>query len=414
MYQYNMVTGEPDYRSPNDNFGMISEQEVIQNANLIGGSQPGGGYYYDTQSRMNSIYQPNYQPQSGFGAYMNSPQPGTYGYAGNPAFQIMQNMGYQNVYQDQVYHQPGFSLSGPLLLPEDAFQRCEQLQIQMMMEQEEAYQERLKRQREYMNRTGMQTNYYGTPFMVVQEDYQITNKYRQIIEEMRQEAMDARMTLNKNLSRLSHRYLYGTEPDERQIDEIYEGRTITIPAADVEFNRHQQMLQSAQPVNNAYMYNMHYEQVTNDHNRYFENGNANMYTYFENVGEMMMDDVLAKEKEKRRDGSTLYQQDGSYRDLLRRKMIERKMMNSGDIGGVVEGGKMFGIPNIDISSFPVLSSAGTMLDDHTLMVSAPTAFANKNSQQLVIQNELEQNYEANRGRFIQSIYRDDPIPGGAG
>lgn len=436
MYKYNVITGEPDNSSPNDNFSVISEQEIANNAVLTPPPQQGGEYFYDPNARYNNMMYQQPQQQmnpynNGIGMYYGYNQnpyynDGMYGYGqqpigfvGNPAFQFMQqqypqfqNPYYQPQYQDQTYVIPGFNTGSNMLLPADAEERCDRLQTQMMMEQDQAYVDRLERQRTYYDRMGFGGgyNYYGLPYATAYyDDPGVTNKYRQIIDEMREEAIQARLDFNKNLSRLAHNYLYG-EANEDDIDKIYSDRVVTIPASQIAQDYKQNMLANCVPVDNSAMYQTRAAEVTAAHDRYFNGGNVDLNGYFENVSLMRIDEALEQEKLRRRDGSGLYNQNGSYRALLRQKMIERK--NLKDNNGLM-------MPNFTGSlapngapgtNFPTLRECSTLLEDGSLQIIPPPWIGKKDP--VTISNQLEDSYEANRGRFIESIYQNNPRPGG--
>ena len=422
-----MISGEPDSHIPNDNFGILSEQEITQNANLIGnqpifnpvGAMSGypnnGGYFYDPNARMNMMYQQNpmNSPPSGFGTYMN--QPGVSGFVGNPAFQMMGQMGMNPYYppqQDRIEYYPGYSTGGTMLLPSDAYQRCEELQLQMMMEQEEAYRKRMQNRNNYFNQTGLDPNYYGQTMFQPSEDWAIVSKYRQMIEDMRQDAIEARTALNKNLSRLAHRIGYGEDIDETQLNDIYEGRMVTIPAQNVQFEQHQAMLESMTPCDNSAMYNSYFASIKQEHDQYFGGQqNVSMNQYFRNVGVMMMYETINKEREKRKDGSALYAQDGSYRALLLQKKRERQAKEDGDMSSILQkdSNGIFQMPTLDMRNFPILNNFGNMMDDGTIVVSPSFGGGDPHT---IITNEKEQNYDRGKSLFVQSIYRDNPRPGG--
>ena len=180
MYSYDFYTGEPNVGSPpNDSPGTMSEQEIVNNANLMYNTNP--------QQRIQQFQQNPYGYQnSGFSNYMNQPVYGNgfTGYAGNPyGYQMYNqyspyryNTGYgynanpyyiqQQQFRDYTYVVPGFNTGSTSLLPSDAEEICERLQLEMEQEQEEAYIKRMAKQKEYYNSLGYSGNfnYYGMPY----------------------------------------------------------------------------------------------------------------------------------------------------------------------------------------------------------------------------------------------------------
>lgn len=420
MYKYDFYTGEPiqDGSPPSE----LSQQEIVQSANLT-------QYDYNAGQRMASqmmgqqqIFNPaygynmnmggfNYYPPQNFGNFMNPPmQGGVQGFAGNPAFQFMANAGMpQPQYQDQTVYVGGFNPSNNnLLLPYDAEEVCDQLEMEMMMEQEEAYVQRVKRQNEYYRNLGYNgvPNYFGAPYMNARYlDPAITAKYKKQITEMRKEAEQNRINLNKRLSRITHIYLEG-ECDEDELNKIYNGRYVTIPANTVAFNAEQTRLMNCQPFDNSYMYQQHNAQVSSQYSKRFDD-NTDMQTFFEGLGEIIAEDMMEEELHRRRDDSQLFDGNG-YRMLLRKKLMERH--NNGESNGVNLPSMRPNNSNIPFgNAFPTLSQSATMLEDGSLSISAPSWLGNKT---YVVKNQLEDDYELNRQKFVQSIFGNTPPQGG--
>lgn len=419
MNKYDFYTGGPAFEGPPTNSSELSQQEIVQNANLT-------GYDIDPNQRLFQIqnqsmfYSPgSYGYNQPFSGFMNPPQPsGFQGFAGNPAFQYMQNVGmqspltgYQNPYmqpqyQDYTYFVPGFNTGTKLLLPSDAEEKCQKLQMEMMMEQEEAYIERLEKQKQYYSSLGFSNpNYYGMPYAFsYYNDPAITNKYKQIIEDMKRQAEIARNDLNKKLSRLSQNYIYG-EVDEKAIEEAYKGHYITIPGIQIHNNQEQARLSNMVPIDTSVVYQQHNAAVSAAHNKFFSE-NDDMNTFFGNCGEMIMEDHLEEERHRRRDGSGLYQQDGAYKMLIRKKLREKHAAQN---GGGINLPQLGAQPNLPIGGFPTLQQSAKLLDDGTLQISAPSWLGNN---QYVVKNAMEDDYEKNRSKFVQSIFLTNPTPGG--
>ena len=432
-------TGEPIADSP-PNFPQseLSQAEIIQNANLTPYDydpsqrmqqmqqqqmmyqqppiQMGGCYYPGMYGYNNPMTQPGYNYQ--FNNFMNPPMPpqqfgGTpIGYAGNPAFQYMQAMDMQQqayTPADYTYFVPGFNTGSRVLLPADAQEMCDRLQVEMMMELEEANVARIERNKEYYAKMGYGMNYYGTPWINnFYADPNIVSKYKKMIEDVKQEAMNARTNLNRNLSKLCHNYL-DDEISEEDLDKIYSGHTVTVPGQQIQYDQKYAMLASLVPVDTSIAYQQHSAQVSAEYAKCFEEG-GDMNTFLRDCGRVIAADMEEQELHKRRDASNLYQQGGAYRTLIRQKLIEKHQKENG--GGGITLPTLGGQQNNNIpmgGAFPTLQQSATMLDDGTLKISAPSWLGNK---QYVIQNTMEDEYEKNRNLFIQSIYRDNPRPGG--
>lgn len=421
MIKYDFYTGEPvqDGSPPSE----LSQQEIIQSANLYdyNANQRMANQMMGQQTMQQPMFNPafgynmggyGYYPPQNFANFMNPPvQAGTFqGFAGNPAFQFMANSGMQMQqpqYQDQTVYIHGFNPgNNNLLLPPDAEEICDQLELEMMMEQEEAYVQRVKRQNDYYKSLGYNgvPNYYGAPFMNARYiDPTITAKYKKQVSEIRKEAEEARINLNKKLSRFAHNYL-DDECDESDLDKIYNGRYVTIPANTVAYSAEQTRLLNTQPFDNSHLYQQHNAEVSSQYRKRFDD-NTDMQTFFEGLGEIIVEDMMEEEMHRRRDDSQLFDGNG-YRMLLRKKIAERHSS---------EGQQGVNLPNMRPNTpfgntFPTLAQSATMLDDGSLSIAAPSWLGNKT---YVVKNQLEDDYEMNRQKFVQSIFGNNPSPGGA-
>lgn len=428
MVKYDFFTGEPiqDGSPPSE----LSPEEIVQSANLTGydynanqrmANQMMGQQMTQQQQMFNPAFGYNYGMGGGFGYYppqnfanfMNPPvQTGGFqGFAGNPAFQFMGAnpaiQMQQPQFQDQTVFVHGFNPgNNHLLLPSDAEDICDQLEMEMMLEQEEAYVQRVKRQNDYYKSLGYSgvPNYYGAPYMNARYlDPTITAKYKKKIAEMRKEAEQARINLNKKLSRITHNYLED-EVDETDLSKIYDGRYVTIPANTIAYNAEQTRLSSSQLFDNSYLYQQHNAEVSSQYRKRFDD-NTDMQTFFEGLGEIIVEDMMEEEMHRRRDDSQLFDGNG-YRMLLRKKLAERQG-SDGQQGVTLPNTR----PNIPFgSAFPTLSQSATLLEDGSLSISAPSWLGNKT---YVVKNQMEDDYELNRQKFVASIFGNTPSSGGA-
>ena len=406
MIKYDMITGDPSF----DGSPPMSEQEITNNANLIGQ----GEFFYDPNQRLANIrnqqnqynsYMNNPAYNYQFNNFMNPPQSGGfYGYAGNPAASYMQAMN-QNPYmmrpqpQDYTYHIPGFNTGSNVLLPADAEDICDKLQMEMMIELEEANIARIERQKSYYSNLGFGNNYYGMPYINnFYQDPVIVNKYKQKIEKIRRDAEENRTNLNKNLSRLCHNYLEG-EVNEEEIERIYAGRDVTIPAQEVQEIYNTSFFESLVPIDTSQLYQQHNAQVTTEYRKIFEE-TSDMNTFLRDCGKLIVNDMIEEENHKRRNMSNLYRQDGAYKMLIRQKIKERyNNENGGSVSLPILGQQNNNqIPMGQV--FPTLNQSAKLLDDGSLQISAPSWLGDK---QFTIKNTMEDDYEIQRGKFIQSV-----------
>lgn len=434
MLRYDTGTGDI---LPNDsgNLELISTEQAVQNANLVNPA-----YDYDPATRFANMQyqqpmgyyqqqpyvpypQPNpyfQQPQmSGFGMYQGQ---GFQGYYGNPVFAMQGQHGFNpyfpQVPQDQVYYIPGFSPSGDTIFPPDVEETVFQLQLEMEAELEASYKERMQKANQFYQRSGY--NYFGMA-PVSYNDPMIVNKYKEKVQEIINQATKKRQELNYQLSRIAHGY-NGEEISDAQLEEIYSPREIRVKGAVVQDMREQEYLSQFKPYNNAYMYQQAFAQVAAEQSKYFPE-NCDLYDFFEIAGRILCDTAMEKERQRRKEGGNLYAQDGSYSALIRQKLLERNNKDSGVIGGgnstpnvptqpIDQVSMSFGSP-VNIPGMPTLSNSGRLFEDGTLEITPPPGLG-IGSSPVVIHNQHEDGYEESRKAFIESIYMDNPKPGGAG
>ena len=387
----------------------------------MGGYQVGtitpGAYGYNQQTDF--MNPPTPQP--------NLQTPNFQGFAGNPALQMIQQnpnlmggggLGYQPnwwnpyaqqpQYQDKVVQVPGFNTGSDALFPADIEERVEKLQLDMMIEQEEADIKRQKTFQGYFNNNYGAYNYYGMPYYANTMDQSIQNKYRQIVMDIRQEAVEKRKNLNKHLSKLAHNYI-GDDITDEDIDMIYDGYSYTIPAARFEVDAKQEELRRFKPVSNQQMYVQHYNEVQQATQKLIGT-DLNMNEFLEAQGVLKVADMLAEDYAKRRDTTRYYQED-SYKRFLRRSIMERNGI-APQTHPVLNPGENIPYGN----QFPTLNQASTLLEDGTISISAPNHFGlnNNTNRQIVLDNKMEEHFAENRRRFLESIYNQprEPVPDG--
>lgn len=417
MNRFDFFSGQPVQQAyPMSGTNMTNQQ--------VGGYQVGtitpGAYGYNQGPQagfMNQYTGPSYTPQP------NLQTQNFQGYAGNPALAMLQQnnmnggggLGFQpygwnpyapqqpQQYQDKVVHIPGLNFGSDAMFPDDLEERVEKLQLDMMIEQEEADLKRQKNFQGYFNANYGAYNYYGIPYYANTVDQSVQNKYRQILMDMRQEAVQRRTNFNKHLSRLAHNFIGDGATDE-DIDRVYDGYTYTIPAVQVAEDARQEELKRFVPVSNQQAYVKHHNEVHNAYQALLGNNeNMNMNEFLQAQGVIQVADMLEESYAKRRDTTRYYQED-SYKRFLRKAIMERN-----GITAPANQGQLPMAPGENIpfgNSFPTLNQAAKILDDGTISISAPNHFGvnNNMNRQIVLDNEMEKHFAENRQRFLQSIY----------
>lgn len=406
MYRYDYYSGAV---TPNPSgFGMTTNMSNIMTSN-----SPQSQYVLDPNARYQQLSQSQNIITPGFTGYnqgngyipttaFQTPN-GYTGFAGNPALSMIGNQQFgmypwqqnQIQYADKVVHVPGFSPGSEALFSKDIEEECTKLQMEMMLEQEEAIEERNQRMKGYFN-NNYGANYYGMPYYGSQFDDNVTQKYRKRAEEIRQQAVNKRLNFNKNLSKLSHGFI-GDELSDEEIDRIYEGYSYTIPSAQVQQDVMQTQLQNMRPVSNQSMYIQHHNQVKANINNLIGSA-TNMNEFLDKQGLLIIEDNLEKEMHTRRDGTQYYQQD-AYRAYLRKQIRERIARENGTLGGPINNPAQ---PYFNsMPSFSTLQQCSNVLDDGTLSIHIP-------SGRLAVENNImEQKFEENRSRFLASIWAQD-------
>jgi hypothetical protein len=235
-------------------------------------------------------------------------------------------------------------------------------------------------------------------------DQSVMNKYTTIINDMRQQAIERKQNFNKHLSRLAHGFLNDGVTDE-QIDQNYAGYSYTVPGAQIEEDAKQARLQRFKPVSNQAMYVEHYNAVHSAMDKLV--GNAkDMNDFLEKQGLVVMADMMEEDLAKRRDTTRFYQAD-SYKRYLRKSILNKM--------GVQEiANELTPVPGENIPfgrHFPTLNQSSKILEDGTLSVSIPEGFGmGHGTRQIVMDNEMEQHFEENRRRFLESIYNQPRLP----
>ena len=407
MKRYDYYSGEPVEGSP----------EIMPQ----GGTNMSTMYSFDPNQRMQQMYYPgqnyNFQQngfmnppqQDGYNMYYNNGfrQPyqtqGFQGYQGNPAFGFMQQQNMYNPYAQQQYQQPtysdqiihvdGFHTGSRAMFKSDIEDVCDQMQIDMMIEQEEAIAKRNQRVQGYFNNNGY-NNYYGMPYMNNYMDNTVTLKYQRKVEDLKQEAIARRANFNKNLLQLCNNYLDEGMTNE-QIDTICNGYDYVIPASMQQVQYESDRLANLVPVDNRDEFVKHFNEVNAFYDKVFQQKDLQGFLHAQ--GLLHTYEIIEEEQHRRRDASKYYQDDG-YKRILKKSIARRNGIDPDQITQPQQ-------PNF-MNSFPTLAQNGSMMEDGTISISAPP-WLGGSAKHIQITNELEQHFEENRHKFLQSIYAQD-------
>src|SRR5574344_1643329 len=306
------------YNQPNPNFNANMAYPMYQQQ-----VKPYNQYYYNGSNPYNQYNNGFQQQWSGYqGApYAAQPNPAIYGNSYNSGYGYQQPLQMQLNYEDKIVSVPGFNSSGSdVLLSKDAEETCNRWQMDMLMEQQEAIEKRNNRFQGYFNNNYWSYNYYGNPYVMDYTDQSVTEKYRQKVMSLREEAVEKRKNLNKNLSRLCHNYL-GDQVTEEQINQTYDGYTYTIPGSELRGQAEQERFARFVPASNQQMYAQHNAEVSARFNMLVRS-NANMNEFLHDAGYLIENYKLEEEMHRRRDASLNYQGD-TYKMCLRRSIKER-------------------------------------------------------------------------------------------
>ena len=417
MIKENFYTGEPIMNSPpQSNNQFISESEAAQNASFgqyINQNQYGYGNPYFNQNFYNNQYnqQPYGQPY-GLGGnfyqwqynqnntpFMNPPQYGgynNYGY-GNPAFNPYYNQ--QNPYEPQQIFIPPVNYSGNEYLPPSNY---EDIIDKMRNDYIEAdYSRRgedlAKKSNQQNNMYFGNMNYFGIPFYSYQNDYN-SQLYRDI-ENLKNQARNARKELSINLSKLCHNYLNDGVSDE-QIEEMYNGKVIDIEsspytAALMIQARDQERFQNLVPFNNAAYYCEMDNKVSEEFNKIVPK-DSNMVEAFDKFGIIYAEYLMEEEKSRRRDFSE-YSSGDVYKYMIMKKAAENQLNRNGYINRELTREERTQIVKDKLaeSGFPILSDSAYIDDDGDITLSI-----NMNN---AINNSEESKYNNKRNEFIDFL-----------
>ena len=278
--------------------------------------------------------------------------------------------GYNRVYQDQTYIVPGFNPSNTNVMYTN----------DMMNIQEELMREMNKELDEYNSKNNLYyNNYYGN---LNRTNPYIVEKYRKKQFELEKQAKQRRVDFNKRLSTIAYTCLNGEAPDEEYLNNIYDERTVTVPAKNVETMNKINMLEKCTvdaTISQIANYNNYDNMITSEHNKII-NPNSSLLEFLNTAGELYALGLQEEVDRDRKDKSKIYDNSDNYRKYLMQQIQRR----DGTVNNTL---------------FPTLSNSSNVLDDGTLQVTLPDWLNSKDKRA-----ESEQKYAENRQQFINSIY----------
>ena len=358
------------------------------------------------------------QPQYGVGGYNNFQyyNPGM-GY--NPAFAYMNQMGMQPMYQqpqipqgDITYDIPGLSYGNDFLPPMGYQQAIEQMQLEYwaasVNDEAKRDVQSLKNGMQYdmFGRPISQYNYYGNPYYYNPYQYNAyAPEFQEKLKEMENEARERRTNFNINLSRLAQSISGHRDYDDNMIQEMYRGKTVTVPGMTYtdlyEFNR----LNTLVPFNNAETYRQKDAAASAEFHRHIKSS-SDMQETFENMGLVWNQYELEEEMHRRRARVKENYDSNSYKYLIKKSAMEKYAKENGiTLPGSTnaDSGDYFAnrfnqIKQQALQNFPILSATSRLADDGTLHINYTE----------VNQNVNEAEYQRNKQRFNSFL---NSIPG---
>lgn len=375
-----------------------------------------GGYGYNNNFINPTVglgSQPAYQPNFGF--YNGAPNPVFGGYQ-QPYYQQPQPQ------QPTSYHVKGVSNGGEYMPPIDFDKVANEVQMEFWTKQQEteakAEVDRSQQYQNPYNPFGYGGNYYGCSYYTNPYQYNSLNGeiYRRI-EEIKEEAREARYNFNFNMSRLAHNFIRDGISDE-DIERRYRGEDIAIPQAvipNIYELQAQNRLANMQPFDNSQAYRDFHAAVSREFHEIIPE-NSDLKSTFDNMGIVAANWELEEERHRRRDGGALYNSaDNSYKYYVRKKAQERYMREKGVVSMPANMVNSLGgfdanqARQVYVSTSPVLSQSASLADDGTLNVSINlpcNVGSHKGEMYTVNQNEAQ--YDEKRERFNRFL---DTIPG---
>jgi hypothetical protein len=312
--------------------------------------------------------------------------------------------------KDQVVFVDGYSPYGKGLLPEGIEAQCDQLQMDMMLEQEKVMAEREKRIQGYYINNGYYNgyNYYGMPYMNTM-DQGVYNRYIAQVRDLANQAIQRRSDFNKNISRLVHK-IVGDDISEEEIDRIYDGYSYTIPGTKVQEYQIQDKLDRLVPVDNSAYYQQQFDNVSRMY-RSLMPETDNLNEWLHNCGYLILEDKMEEHIHNMKDASRFYTPD-TFHMFLRRYAKENNIQkNQEQVVQDLKGGNISSLPtNRDEAARLLFGNqvAAEMASFREKLEGGyvPIGPPNQAGTPVVMTDELENEFELRRGAFVNSIFNN--------
>lgn len=373
-----------------------------------------GQYHYGPQQ---NVVQPGL---GGYNPYYGQYQAG----AGNPAFDYMRQQGMvpqqpQVPQGDITLEIPPVSLGSEYLPPKDYEQTITNLQSQYYMDlvNQDAKQtvDSIAAGRNPMQFGGY--NYYGQPMYSTPYNYNYyIGEYKDTLDEMKETARENRTNFNISLAKLARNFS-GMSYDEQVINEMYHGKTVTVPGITYTDIYETNRLDNLVPFDNSAKYREADAKVTEQYRKYIP-ADANMQETFENMGLVDFEYRMEEEKHRRRASVKEGYDSQGYKYLIKKTVMDRYAEDNNitlpnQMGkGVPDGAgsdiisQRFNKAKADLLNsgmFSTLQASGKLADDGSLHINYTYDNINENM------------YKEQRDRFngfLQSI--PDAILDGGG
>lgn len=330
---------------------------------------------------------------------------------------------------DRVVTIPGVSTcSNPLITQED-IDRVHELYNQMLDEEDEAQDSNQFYNPYQYNYYGFGQNYWG--MRNIEQKYD--NQVRQILNE----AQQRRIEWNKRLFRTAYNYL-GEDYNEEELNKMCEGYQYTIPGTRIMADAQQDYLANSIELNPQDPSWNPYAQHFLEMKQIYENltpATDNMNDFFRDLGKVGMYYEYTEETSRRRNGRRLYNDNG-YRQMIRKAIKAREASERGENNHDLAQRMVDQINNnIDHNASQEVQTAQTAaivsqmmsgqpisppktgeysgifndigkfghFENGVLTLNDPPDWVGKRDGPIV-ENQMENEYEAQKDAFIRSIY----------
>ena len=304
------------------------------------------------------------------------------------------------------------------MLPADAEETCDKLQIQMQSDMEREAAKKEQRIQGYFNANGLYPyNYYGMNYYNTGFDQGVYNMYVQKVQQIANEAMESRRRFNKNLYSLVNNYLDLGIPEE-QVNQQIEGYTYTIPGSLVQEEYNQRRFDRLVPFDNSGYYRAMDAQISKIYQSVYT-GNG-MNDLLNDCGMLIVMDKLEEQFHKNRDMSGRYNRT-TYQNYLREFALRHEMKAKEEeiaarqaiLMKQVENGDLTGLPETRDQAISMLfgqdvanrvnNLAAALGSDHPMDMVPIGPRDNYGTPVMTISNAVQEEFEMRRNAFVESI-----------